>query len=247
MEEKNTPTPPQQPPEPAPPSTQPTQPITDPSLQFGSTQPGLSASQLGLNEPKKGLLNINVKKLIIGIIGALIIIAGIITALVLTNVIALTEFKTVRYTTPDGTNFALSFYSRHGINELNSGGKQLVSKVSKGGKLPVTLLLSSPTGTSSYNRLKDCSGARKVMEVQNDNLNQTITLCDYGESERIPADGIYLGGFMHNEKAYIVTIGQDLGGMELTSPQTARESLEKVGLTPYKANIDKIVSSIKVE
>lgn len=237
-----------QPPTPVP-QTPPTNPVSSPVNIYpdspsGQMQAGMSASQLGLHEPKN---KFNPKQLIIkGIVG-LVAIGGIFAILVVTNIIALSEFKNVGYTNSNGTSFKLDFYSKHGSKQLNSGNKQLVSKVSKDGKFPIALSISTTDEMSAYNRAKDCSSFTKVFDVQNDNLSQKISVCDFGKQGSLPAGGVYIAGFMHNEKAHIVTIGQDYGDIDLSSQSGAQQSLSKFGMEPYKEDIERIISSIKVE
>jgi hypothetical protein len=214
----------------------------------GQMKAGMSASQMGFNQPKSKLFDVNPKQLIIKGIVALIILGGIFTALVMTNIVALSEFKNTSYTNSEGTNFKLEFYTKHGSKQLRSDITQLVSKVSKEGKFPIALSISTTDETSGYNRAKDCASFTKVFDVQNNNLNQKISVCDFGKQLSQGASGnVYIAGFMHNNQAHIVTIGQDYGSIDLSSQSGAQESLSKFGMEPYKADIEKIVSSIKVE
>lgn len=234
-----------------PPNPQPN-PVPNPASVYpeptapGQMQVGMSASQLGLHEPKSKLFDFNPKQLIIKGIVALVVLGAVFTALIMTNIIALSEFKSVGYTNTKGTSFNLDFYSKHGSKRLNSGNKQLVSKVSKDGKFPIALSISTDE-TSSYNRAKDCASFTKVFDVQNNNLNQKISVCDFGKQGNLPAGGVYIAGFMHNDKAHIVTIGQDYGDINPSSQSGAEESLTRFGMEPYKADIERIISSIKVE
>lgn len=208
---------------------------------------GVSASQLGLHESKNKLLDFNPKHLIVkGLVG-LMVIGVILAVLVMTNIIALSEFKNTSYTNSAGTNFKLDFYTKHSSNQLKSGNTQLVSKISKDGKFPIAVSISTTDEMSGYNRAKDCSNFTKVFEVQNSNLNQNISVCDFGKQGNLPADSVYIAGFKHNDKAHIVTIGQDYGSIDLSSQSGAQASLAKFGMEPYRADIEKIVSSINVE
>lgn len=209
-------------------------------------QADISASQLGLNESRGKLFKFTPKQLIIwGIIG-LAILGCIVTALILTNSVALSEFKTVNYANSKGTNYELSFYSKHSTRQLDSGNTQLVSKVSKNGKFPVVLSISTSDGVSAYNRVKDCTGFAKVFDVKVTSLNRTIPVCDLSKQGQLPGGGIYIAGFMHDEKAQIITISQDYGDVDLSSQSGAKESLEKCGMDPYRQDIENIVSSIEV-
>lgn len=228
------------------PATNPTNVYPEPTAP-GRMQVGMSASQLGLHEPKNKLFDFNPKQLIIKGIIALVVLGAVFTALVMTNIIALSEFKSVGYTNSKGTNFKLDFYSKHGSKQLNSGNKQLVSKVSKDDKFPIALSISTTDEMTGYNRAKDCASFTKVFDVQNNNLNEKISVCDFGKQGNLPAGGVYIAGFMHNDKAHIVTIGQDYGDINLSSQSGAQESLTRFGMEPYKADIERIISSIKVE
>lgn len=210
-------------------------------------QVGMSASQMGYNQPKNKLFDLNPKKLAIkGAIGLVVLIV-VFAVLVFTNIIALSEFKNVAYTNSKGTNYKLDFYSKHGSKQLKTGNSQLVSKVSKDGKFPIVLSISTTDEMSGYNRAKDCSGFTKVFDVQNTNLNQKISVCDFGKQGNLPAGGVYIAGFMHKNQAHIVTIGQDYGDIDLSSQSGAQQSLTRFGMEPYKSDIERIISSIKVE
>lgn len=241
-----------QPTTPLPPSPQ-VNPVPNPANVYpdvaapGQMQVGMSASQLGLHEPKSKLFDFNTRQLIIRGVVALTVLGAIFTALVMTNIIALSEFKSVGYTNSKGTSFKLDFYSKHSSKQLNSGNKQLVSKVSKGGNFPIALSISTSDEKSTYNRVKDCASFTKVFEVQNSNLNQKISVCDFGKQGSLPAGGVYVAGFMHDDKAHIITISQDYGDINLSSQSGAQESLTKFGMEPYKADIERILSSIQFE
>ncbi len=120
------------------------------------------------------------------------------------------------------------------------------SKVTKDDKFPVTLSISDSTD-SGYARTKDCGSYAKVFDVQNNALNQTISVCDFGKQGDLPAGGVYIAGIALNNQYYIVTIGQDYSGIDLSSQSGARQSLGRFGLDPYQDDIKTIVSSIKME
>jgi hypothetical protein len=210
-------------------------------------QVGMSANQMGYNQPKSKLFDVNPKQLFIKAVMVLGILSGIFAALVFTNVVALSEFKNVGYTNSKGISFKLDFYSKHSSKKLSSGNKQLVSKVSKYGKFPVVLSISTTDETSAYNRTKDCTGFTKAFDVQNNNLNQKISVCNFGKQGSLSASGVYIAGFIHNNKLHIITISQDYWGANLSSQSGAQESLTRFGMEPYKADIERIVSSIKIE
>jgi hypothetical protein len=212
------------------------------------SQTGLSASQLGLNQSMDTKPSMNPKKLLLrGLIG-FILLGALFAVLVFTNIIALNKFKTVEYTNSSGTKFSLAFYTKHSTKSLKSGNTQLVSKVSEDGKYP--LALSIATGeitTLDKNGIKECSGPLpKEFEVQNNNLNQKISVCSFPSTNGSPS-GVYVMGFASNNKANIVTISQDLSGVDLSSQSGAQQSLPKFGLDSYQDDIKKIVASINVK
>lgn len=223
-----------------------------PNLPPGQFPIGVSASQMGFNQPKNRLLDFSPKELVIkGVVGLIILIL-VFFALVFTNILAITEFKNIGYTTTNDTRYKLDFYSRHSTKKTPSDSTQLISKVSKGGKFPLSLVIESGDNKNySYTKLKDCSSFRKVFDVPNDNIRQNISVCDplYGKQidGQNASDAVYVAGFIHNDNVTIITIGQDYGDINLSSQKTAKESLEKFGMAPYKEDIAKIISSIKVE
>lgn len=220
-----------------------------PEPSSGQMQAGMSASQMGYNQPKKKLFDLNPKQLIIKGIIALVVLGGIFSALVFTNIIALSEFKTLSYTNSKGSAYKVDFYTKHGSKQLKSGNTQLVSKVSKDGKFPLAFSIANGE-VSGYNRVKDCAGFTKVFDVQNNNLNQKISVCDgsnLSSGGQNPSGGVYLAGFLHNDQVHIITMGQDYADIDLSSQSGAQESLSKFGLEPYKQDIERIISSIKVE
>lgn len=215
--------------------------------QTGLMQVGMSASQMGYNQPNSKMFDVNPKKLLVKGLIVLVVLGGIFTALVLTNVIAFSEFKSTAYINSKDTAIKIDFYTKHVSKQLQSGNTQLVSKVTKDGKFPIALSISTTEELSSYNRVKDCASFIKVFEVQNNNLNQKISVCDIGKQGQIPAGSVYTAGFMQDNKARIITISQDYGSIDLSSQSGAQVSLARFGMEPYKADIERIVSSIKVE
>lgn len=237
----------------SPAAPQPTKPSVPPQSVYpqpgspadGQMQTGMSASQMGWSQ-SSNKSSFDIKSLIIEAVIGLVVIGVIFTALVFTNIIALSQFKTLGYTNSKGTRFQLTFYTKHGTKQLQSGNAQLVSKVSKDGKFPVALSISDGTD-SGYARVKDCGSYTKVFDVQNNALNQTISVCDFGKQGNLPAGGVYVAGIAQNDKYYIVTIGQDYSGIDLSSQSGAQQSLSRFGLDSYQDDIKTIVSSIKVE
>lgn len=229
-----------------------TNPVSNPASTYQHAPPGqmqasMSASQMGYNQPKKKLFNLEPKQLIIKGVFALVILGGVIAILVMTNIVALSEFKNVGYENSQGTRYKLDFYTKHGSNQLKSGNKQLISKVSKDDKFPITLSISTTNEMTGYNRVKDCIGFTKVFDVQNNNHDQKVSICDFGKQGNVPAKGVYIAGLIHNNKAHIITISQNYDDIDLSSQSSAQQSLTKFGMEPYNSDIERIVSSIKIE
>ncbi len=218
-----------------------------PESSSGQMQTVMSASQMGYNQPKSKI-NLNPKLIIKGLLG-IAVLAGVFSVLVFTNIISLRKFKNIEYTSLKGTKYRLDFYAKHITKQNKSGSTQLVSKVSRDGKFPIVLLIS--TGDSSElnkNGIKTCSGALpKALDVQNNNINQTISVCYMPTQRAGDPVGVYVAGFEYNNQAHIVTISQDLEGVDLSSQGAAKGSLAKFGIESYKPDIERIVSSIKVE
>lgn len=234
-----------------PPDTQPpqqpiqAQPVHQSTPAASDQMPvGAAASQLGVQHSKGGF---NVKSLFVKGLITVLVIGGICAILIATNIIALSQFKTIEYINSKGGRYSLQFYTKHTTRTLSSGNKQLISKVSEAGKFPITLSIATATGaTSAYDRAKDCAGFTKVFAVQNDNLNQKISVCNFSTSQATPG-GVYIAGILYNNQTSIITIGQDLSGVNLSSQSGARQSLAKFGLDPYQDDIQKIIASIKIE
>lgn len=212
----------------------------------GQMMASMSTSQMGLGQTKKKLFDYSPQKLVTNGLLALLVLGGIFAVLVFFNIIALSEFKTMSYTNSKGTNYKVNFYTKHktvGLKSSISGNNELVSKVSKHGKFPLILSISnfsiSNGALSSYNKVKDCASFTKVFEVYNYNLNQKISVCD-ALSDKETESGVYIAGFTHNEQVHMITFGQDLSSIDLSS-QT------KFGIEPYRPDIETVVSSIKVE
>jgi hypothetical protein len=240
-ESNNQPTPPVPPP---PPISQNSQPTITPAQQYP-----VSASQLGLTQPKDNFFDFNLKKLIVPAAITVVLLGSLLTALVLTNVVGLTEFKTINYDNAKGQHYKLKFYSRYSSDTTQSGTKQLIAKSSTSGKFPLNFLISSGD-IKGYDRLRDCVGFSKAFDVQNDKLNQKISVCnaiDGTVGGRSTKGTVYIAGFTHDNKVHIITISQDYGSADLTSQSDAQETLKKFGLEVYQSDIEKIVSSINVK
>lgn len=225
-----------------------TQTSNAPQNTFGNqTMVGMSASQMGLNNSRKES-SINIKKLIIGTMSILVGLSVVLAILIATNTIALSTFKPVKYSDSKGTNYQLTFYSKHTTRELKTGNQQLVSKVSEDGKFPLTLSISTSdsNNTNGYEKYKNCGSFTKVFDVQNNNLQQNIAVCDVLAGTEANA-GVYIAVFTDNNQTHVITISQDISGADLTNSATAQQSIQKFGMQPYEEDIKKIVASIKVE
>lgn len=220
------------------------QPSTPASDQM---QVGMSASQMGWSQSQSKSSDFNLKNVLIKGLFGLGVLGVVFAILVFTNIIALSKFKTIDYANSSGTHYSLQFYSKHTTKTLKSGNTSLVSKVSEGGKYPLTLSIASGS-ESGYARAKDCSGSgfTKVFDVQNNNLNQKISVCNFSLGQSA-SNGVYIAGILYNNQTSIVTISQDLSGVDLSSQSGAQQSLSKFGLDSYQDDIKKIVASIKVE
>jgi hypothetical protein len=209
------------------PTNSPNQPQQVSPLTTQTPQYPMSASQMGLSQPKDKFLDFNVKKLVIKGVMALVLIGIIFTGLVFANIFAGSEFNSISYDNANGENYNLKFYSKHSSKNTKSGTKQLVSKVSKDGKFPVNLSIAGgKNGLSGYDRLKDCASFSKVFDVQNNNLNQKISVCnaiDGNVSGQSSKGTVYIAGFTHNDKVHIVTISQDYADIDKSSQSGAKE------------------------
>ncbi len=209
---------------------------------------GLSASQMGFNKRSSGF-RFNVKKFFIGSILALVIIGSVLAALFFANLLPSGQLKTTRYTNANNVSFNLKFYSKYRTTKLETGNNQLVSEVSKDDKFPITLSISTGSAGAAQ-RLKTCTGFEKEVDIKNEFIGQTISLCDLLDGTKTGGkdsnDSVYLAVFTVDNKTHIVTIGQDYSQAKLGSPSEAQESLTKFGLSPYKSDIEKIIASIEV-
>ncbi len=213
----------------------------------GPMQSGLSASQMGYNKPKSKRSDFSLKMFVVKVIIGLAVLLVVGAVLVFTNIIALSEFKTINYTNSNGTTYKMDFYSRHSTTQLETGNTRLVSKVSKGGKFPIGLFITSGDSSNlNKNGIKTCSGPLpKALDVRNNHINQTVAVC-YAPVKDGPA-GVYIAGFEYNNQAHIVTISQNTEGADVSSPSNAVETLKKFGIEPYKPDIERIISSIQVK
>lgn len=222
--------------------------IPQPDLPDNQKQVGISASQMGWNQSESSDSKLNIKKLIVKCILGLVALGGIFVALIFTNIIALSQFKTISYVNSGGTRYSLLFYTKYATKTLKSGNTQLVSRVSEEGKYPLVLsIVSGSISGLDKNGIKTCSGPLpKVFDVQNNNLGKQISVCSAPPLNGTPI-GVYVAGFAADNKANIITISQDLSGEDLSSQSAAQESLSKFGLDAYQDDIKQIIASIKVE
>ena len=77
-------------------------------------------------------------------------------------------------------------------------------------------------------------------------LTKKISVCNISLGQGTP-NGVYIAGIRYNDQTSVVTISQDLSGVDLSSSSGARESLPKFGLDPYKDDVKTIVASINIE
>lgn len=207
-------TPPTEPASPEPQPTTPQQPSSYSPPTPTSTKYNASPNQMNTPSPNKSF---GPKDLLIKVTVALIVVGGIFTALVLTGTIAFNEFKTVNYISATGGHYSFDFYTKHTTETLKSGSTALVSKVSKNNKPPIKLSIS--TGSASEinkNGLKNCtSPVSKLFDIQNRNLNQTISVCSVLLQGGGPS-GVYLAGILNNDQTSIITFSQDLSNIDLS-------------------------------
>lgn len=205
-------------------------------------------SELGPSYARGGFSRVSSKRLLLTALPVLGLLLIIFVVLVWTNVIVFSKFKTMTYTDAQGTDYSLQFYAKHGTRNTQSGAVQLVSKVSEGGKFPLTLSIETAP-KSEYARIHNCAnGTKKAFQVLNPALNQQINICGApspltGTSEMIA----YEAGFTANGKTHIVTISQNYSGVDLSGATSAQASLTKFGLEPYKVDVQRILAFLTVE
>lgn len=235
---------------------QPTQPVTTPvsapttptpsstsNMPAGTFPVGVSASQMGINGPKRGFSSRSLIKALL----IVVVLGGIVAALIVTNIIPLKTMQRTTYTSTDGTQYSLLFYAKHSTTTTKSGATQLVSKLLRDGNYPVNLLIST-ADDNTYSSLHTCTrqGFSKAFEVQNNALHQTIVVCNVSLGQSAP-EGVYIAGATHNNKTSIITISQDLSGLDLSSASGAQKSLAKFGLDPYQDDIKSILASLSIQ
>lgn len=215
----------------------------------------MSASQMGWSQ--QGKTKFNSKKLAIKAAIALVVVGGVFTALVLTNIIPLSKFKTVNYDNGKGTSFSLKFYSKHTLKNVAQSSylpsessispelQQLASKVSVNGKYPLVLWAQSNESTAPSFSNNDCTrnNLPKVFDARIDFINDDAAVCAVKAQDK---DLIYLVTFHHSNKGYLVYIAQDIDFQKATSsPEKAQDTLTKAGLADYQDDIKTILASLK--
>ena len=253
MDENTNPTPPDPPKPPVP--FNPASIYPEPTAGSAATPaseplPGMPPNSLDNNPPKAKLLNLGPKKVLFIALALLVVAGGTFAALVLTNVITLNKFATVDYTNATGLHYKLDFYTKHEIQQPSSGNPLLVSKVSSGGKQPIALSINV-VSIGNATRLEGCDNFKKVFEVYNKHLNQTISACDLLGNEARPQDragSVYIAGFTQGGKGHQITITHDYVGVTFKGGAEGERTLLRIsGFEPYKADIQRILSSIRIE
>ena len=180
-----------------------------------------------------------------GIGGVLLLVVAALVTLILTGTISLTGFKTVDYAGTGGGQYRLTYYFDHTVKDVN-GSSSLVSTVSKDGKLPLTISIGESEDSGSYRFGENCSQLEKVFEVQNNKLDQTISVCTV-EAPGEEAPGVYIAEFIHDGKNHLVVVAQDYSSMRMSDMQDRETALTVFGLQPYENDIKKIIASIEVK
>lgn len=167
-------------------------------------------------------------------------------------------FTEVTFTNHKNQTFQLQFYRQSftrptseakltsvQLPEGSSAGQstQLVSRIKKQGKAPLVLTLYRIDGATS-GICKEA--ASKVMSVDIKALNTTMNLCT-----RSPDDKkiIYIGS-AKVEGGYLVAIFTqdiDFGQEDRGNVEKARAAVDSADLSVYNPEIEKILSSIKVQ
>jgi hypothetical protein len=179
-----------------------------------------------------------------------LIIAGF---LIIPNIPAFKTFESTTYTNAKGARYQLEFYRKHTTSKLQSesGNTQLVSKVSRQDKLPITVSIASGDGASAYNELKSCGEYNKLFVVQNDNLKQKITVCDLQSSQVVSSQDtsntVYVAAFLTKNRTNVITIAQDYSKVNLSDAAAAQAAKATFGLQPYTNDIKTIIASIKAQ
>lgn len=207
----------------------------------------IGSSPGGVYEPpKRQRFSPKLLKIGIPVLAALLLI-GTAAALLLTDVISLDGFKKVNFTSQRGTEYSFRFYKSHAEVRSATGGTGLISDVSRNEKFPIVINISSSDDTGSKRFSEDCKGFKKIMDVQNSNLNQTLAVCGFSGDESSDESGVYISEFIANDMNHLVTISQDYSTIDFTNEDAVDGATAKFGLSSYDEDIKRILSSIKLK
>ena len=207
---------------------------------------GLSGNKIGWGQPKDKVLPFSGKKAVIGAVVGLAVLGVAVAVLSFTNILPLNRFKTVSFTDRNGSHYRLAFYAKHKNTTLKDGTPALESKVSAGGKFPILVVISA-TNEAGYSRLSACTGMRKVLDVQNSPLKQTIAVCNLGTTNQRLPDVVYVAGIKQGDRASVITISQDYSSINVSSASNAQQSIDKFGLEPYQDDIESMLATVSYE
>jgi hypothetical protein len=158
------------------------------------------------------------------------------------------QFETVTYTNSKHVRYELDFYKKYSTTKLQSGNTQLVSKVSKDGKLPIAFSIATGEA-SAYDQLKNCGQYKKLFSVQNDNLKQSIVVCDMQSSQiasnKDYSNTVYIAAFLYKNQTNVITVAQDYSKINTSNQAEMQAATAKFGLQPYQSDIKKIIGSIQ--
>lgn len=205
----------------------------------------LSASQMGYTQPQSKIHNINIKRLALRLLIILSLLLLVLFVLIQKNIIAFSEFKRVNYISTNADSYSFDFYAKHTSSKLKSGNTQLISKQSKEGRLPLTLSIVSVEDISSYSKLQNCNGYKKVSDVHNTYLDQVISICNFAKSSSEP-HAVYIAGFTDNDRVHVITVSQDTRSLSLSDLKDPNNSLSKFGIEIYLDDIERIITSLEL-
>ena len=246
------------------PSPQPQTPLNQqPSNTVTSGQAGgqefITGNQLPESYSKPARNN---NKMMVRLSAAAVLLIVVLVVLILTNIIALSRFKTINYSNGEGASFKLKFYSKHTLKNTfqsqqptsgaNPNLKELVSKVSIDDKYPLTMFISGSPGASQLSGNgkqaaldNDCTknGLTKAFEVKMSSINDNVAVCS------ITSNGIlifYIATFRSSDNLYVATVSQDVNwSTVLSNSSSAKQGLDKIGLDTYQDDVTTILSSIQ--
>lgn len=200
----------------------------------------------------------NRAKRILKIAAPIILIIGIAAGLYFSGLIPLGSFKTVSYDNGLGSTYKMSFYARHEVKEAPSLGlagestesfKALVAKSGKDGRDPIQVFIQDESKASAGGDtgLENCGSAKPVATVRNASANTDVNICDIGGGSEM-SDYMYMALYDDEDRKVIVIITSTAINEEaMESPEKAKAALKNAKLDVYKSDIEKIVSSIKIE